>query len=96
MTPEILERCDERRALKATKNIDEDCAMKYGNANKAVRQEIKQARENFLMNRCEDIERGFENNNSKITYEVVKELTRERSAKVSVIEDAQDNLLKET
>ena len=81
--------------MKATKYNDEDCGKKYKVASNNVRKEIKKVKENFLLKRCEEIERGFENNNSKLAYKVVEQLTKEKSAKVPVIEDAQGNLLTE-
>ena len=68
----------------------------YRAANSMVRKEIKKAKEEFLLAKCQEIQQGFENNNSKVAYEVVKQLTKEKTTKVPVIEDANGKLLTET
>eukprot|EP00794_Sanderia_malayensis_P009660 gene9660-biopygen7980 len=95
MTDEILDKCDDRRKLKATKFRDEESCRKYKEASRLVKKEIKKAKKKFLQEKCEQIERAFERNDSTIAYSVVKELTNEKTAKVSVIEDANGNLLTE-
>ena len=45
--------------------------------------------------KCGEIQRGFENNKSRLAYETVKQLTKQTSMKSSVIENANGNLLTE-
>ena len=90
------EKCDERRQLKATKYKDDESNRKYRNANTKLRHEIKKAKETFLEGRCDELESAFERNDSKTAYSVVKELTNEKSGRVSIIEDASGKLLTET
>ena len=96
ITAEIMEKCDERRQLKATKYKDDESNRKYRNVNTKLRHEIKKAKETFLEGKCDEIESAFERNDSKTAYSVVKELTNEKSGRVSVIEDASGKLLTET
>ena len=42
------------------------------------------------------MQQGFENNNIRLAFDVVKQLTKEETARTSTIEDAQGNLLTET
>jgi len=65
MTNEILDRCDERRQLKAAKFKDEECNKKYRVANTLVRKDIKRAKEKFLQEKCEQVGRSFEKNDSR-------------------------------
>ena len=46
--------------------------------------------------KCDELESAFERNDSKTAYRVVKELTNEKSKRVSVIEDACGELLTKT
>ncbi|KAG1710423.1 Craniofacial development protein 2 [Nymphon striatum] len=90
ITAEILKKCDERRTLKPTRYKGEDCDNKYRAANRMG------AKEKFLLAKCQENQQGFENNNSKMAYEVVKQLTKEKTTKVPVIEDAYGKWLTET
>lgn len=92
----ILEKCDVRRELKAKRYESYDHEKEYRMANTAVRKEIKKAKDEFLVKKCEDIQRGFENNNSKLAYETVKQLTKQSGTKSSAIEDKNGKLLTET
>eukprot|EP00794_Sanderia_malayensis_P011429 gene11428-biopygen9109 len=78
MTDEVLDKCNDRRKLKATKFKDEESSRNYREANRLVKKEIKKAKEEFLQRKCEQIERAFQRNGSKIAYSVVKELTKIR------------------
>ena len=95
MTNEIMEKCDERRRLKADKFKDEECNKKYRAANNLVRREMKKAKEEFVQKKCVEVTTAFERNDSRTAYRVVKELTNEKTATVSVIEDANGELLTE-
>ncbi|XP_047469178.1 uncharacterized protein LOC125025251 [Penaeus chinensis] len=96
MTQGILDACDRRRELKARKFKDSDTEKEYRNANIMVSKEIRKAKEAFLEQICQEIEQGFEGNNSKKTFDTIKQLNREKCARQSVIEDKNDNLFTES
>nr|XP_027206803.1 uncharacterized protein LOC113800258 [Penaeus vannamei] len=95
MTQDILNACDKRRELKAKRFIDSDKEKEYRNANIKVRKEIKKAKEEFLEQKCQEIQQGFEENNSKKAFDTIKQLNRKKSTKQPGIEDANGNLLTE-
>ena len=67
--------------------------MDYVSSTCDPRREIKMAREEFVQKKCEEITIATEKNFSRSAYRVVKELTNEKTARVSVIEDADGKLL---
>ena len=93
MTDKILEKCDERRKLRSNKYKNYDAFKEYQETNKEVKTEIRKAKEEFILRKCNDIQREFESNNTKVAYQVVKEIMGNKSARVSVIENKQGKLL---
>ncbi|XP_072181494.1 uncharacterized protein [Diadema setosum] len=93
MTREILEACDERRKLKMTKFQDENSKVKYQKANAKVKKEIRTAKDNFLREKCQQMQQAFENNNSKKVFDTIKEIHRKAAIKTPAIEAANGLLL---
>lgn len=94
---DILDLCDTRRALKKTKHSGPKEATEYRKANKLVRQKMKTAKEQWINDQCEIIEKGMETGNSKSAYTTLKKLTcDQQSHKSPIIEDASGELLTES
>ena len=93
MNTRIMDKCDERRRLKAKKNNSPEDMEEYRIANNNVKKEIKKAKEEFIEKRCTSIQRDFENNNTREAYATVKQLTKEKVDKTSAIEDENGTLL---
>ena len=74
ITAEVLQLCDTRRQLKNAKRSPEG-ANKYREINRKVKAELRKAKEHWIHQQCEDIERNLRNNNTKKAYQVIKELT---------------------
>ena len=81
---ELIKKCDDRRQLKAKKNDSREDALKYRMANKAVKAEIKKAKEKWIEDRCKDIQDGFERNNTRKSFESLKKITTQATNKASV------------
>lgn len=72
MTTQILDACDERRNMRATRHLDYDNDRNYRKANSKVKKEIRNAKENFLKIKYQEIQNRFEITNSRKVFESVK------------------------
>ena len=61
MTTEILDKCDERRKLKAVKYKDYDLERKYRELKNKVWTAIRDAKEVFIETKCKEVQQWFEN-----------------------------------
>lgn len=94
VTKDILQQCDTRRELKKGKSST-DGAIKYREINTSIRKSMKEAREKWIEDQCTEIEECINSNNSKKAFQVVKDLTKKKTAKVSSIQDEAGNCLTE-
>ena len=94
VTNEILQQYDTRRELKKGKN-SADGAAKYREINKRIRMNMKEAREKWIEDQCTKVEECINNNNNKKALQVVKDLTKQKTAKVGSIQDEAGNCLTE-
>ena len=62
---------------------------------KLIKRGMKEAKETWIEEQCKEIEDSLEENNSKRAYQVVKNLTTEKMAKVSTIQDKSGKSLME-
>ena len=95
ITQDILDACDKRRKLRATRYNDIQQENEYRIANIEVRKKIARAKEEFLEQKCGEIQEGFEGNNSKLAFNTIKQLHRKKSARQTAIEDESGKLLTE-
>ena len=93
ITNEILDMCDRRRNLKKIKNTTG--AHEYRIVNKTIRSDMKKAKVGWIEKQCTDIEKSLAKNNSKRAYQIVKELTQKKQARVRNIQDKEGNCLTE-
>lgn len=96
VTPDLLKLCDERRDLKKTKYESDEGADKYRQADKQVKMSMLKAKEDWITNQCNDIERYLEANNAKKAYQVVKDLTSSKQGRPSTILDKNGKCLTES
>ena len=87
ITSEVLNMCDKRRALKEKKMKDPEVRKEYSKSNKEVKREIIKAKEKWITEQCDNIEKSLKTYNSKKAYETVKELTKPKQSKVTSIKD---------
>ena len=76
VTKDILDLCDERRDLKK-KRYETEGAKEYREANRRIQKTAKKAKEDWIGAQREEIETCLNKNNSKRTYQLVKDLTSE-------------------
>ena len=86
VTSDILDLCDKRRELKKRKG-DTDGRERYKKVNTEIRNILKKAKEKWIEKQCVSIENNLKNNNTKMAYQTVKELTNTKQRRASVIQD---------
>ena len=74
VTADLLDLCDKRRELKKKKK-DAEGVRQYRAANQEIKKGMKKAKMNWIEEQCQDIEDNMKKNNSKKTYQLVKDLT---------------------
>ena len=74
---EILDLCDQRRDL-MKKRGEPEGAKDYREIKSKIRSEMKMAKETWIQGRCQEVEACLGKNNSKIAYQLVKDLTTEK------------------
>ena len=94
VTSDILDACDERRALK-NRRFEPEGAVRYKDAKCKVKKMMKEAKEKWIDECCGDIENSLTRNNSKKAYQLVKDLTKEKHAKVTTVKDKSGKCLTE-
>ena len=93
ITDSILDMCDKRRDLKKVKNTTGK--EEYKEINKKIRKEMRNVKEEWVEKQCAEIEECISKNNSRRAYQIVKDLTQQKQAKVNNIEDKDGNCLTE-
>ena len=96
VTDNILDLCDKRRALKKDKHTTPDGAKQYQETNRLVRKKMKEAKDQWISDQCQKIEKGMARGNSKQAFNTLKQLTNVQQCKSSVIEDKSGTLLTES
>ena len=71
--------CDKRRELKNKKH-DAQGRSQYRDINNKIRKAIKQAKENWIEEQCEEIDTNLTKNYTKRAYQIVKDLTTTKKA----------------
>ncbi len=65
----------------------------YRKTNREVKEDIKQAKQQWIEGECNRTEQSFRTNNTKEAFRTVKQLTNQKSTRSSRIEDKDGNLL---
>ena len=94
ITDDIFEMCDKRRELKNKKH-DARGRSQYRDINNKIRKAIKQAKENWIEEQCEEIDVNLTKNNTKWAYQIVKDLTTTKKGRASTIQDKSGKSLTE-
>ena len=95
MSDEVLDFCDRRRELKKRRfNSDLDQAS-YRQINREVKKATKMAKEKWMQDQCSTIEKNTTCNNTAVAFKTIKDFTRSKATRTTVIEDKNGNLLTE-
>ena len=93
VTNEVLDLCDKRRELKGKRHTSVEALANYQKANREVRTKMRAAKEEWIEEQCDNIEKGMETGNSKQAYSTLKALTKTSQPRANVIDDKDGNLL---
>ena len=92
VTADLLDLCDKRRELKKK---DAEGVRQYRAANQDIKKGMKKAKMNWIEEQCQDIEDSMKKNNSKKTYQLVKDLTSTKQGRTTTIQDKDGKCLTE-
>ena len=85
VTAEILDLCDKRRELRK-KIFEPEVSEKRKETNNSIKRCMKTAKENWI-EQCSEIEENRKKNNSKMAYQLVKDLTTLKQGKATTVQD---------
>ena len=85
VSTETLELCDQTRDLKK-KRSETDGAKNYREIQREIRTEMKMAKETWIQGQCQEVEACLKKNNSKKSYQLVKDLPTEKQGKSTTIQ----------
>ena len=86
ITAEILDLCDKRRELKKKRFVPEGSET-YEELNNNIKRCTKKAKENWIGEQRSENEENLRKNNSKRTYQLVKDLTSVKQGKTTSVQD---------
>ena len=95
MSNDILDLYDRRRNLKKGRKEGPLAIQNYSQVNQVIRRKMKQANENWITHRCQEIDCGIRTGNSKAAFNTLKLLTQRQQTKTNSIENTQGKLLTE-
>jgi len=90
---EALDLCDKRREKKNKRKKGPLEAEEYRTANAEVRKKLCEDKDTWINQQCETLEAEISRNNTKMAFNIVKKLTKERVSKATIIEDKNGNVL---
>ena len=93
ITNDILDFCDIRRNMKKTNNSNPETMEQYRTVNYTNRTQVKKAEEKWILEQCDNIEKGIKEGNSKKAFDTLKKLKRKQQHKATVIEGKNSSLL---
>ena len=85
ITANILDLCNKRRELRK-KRFEPEGSEKYKEVNN-IKRCTKKAKENWIGEQCNEIEKNLRKNNSKRAYQLVKDLTTVKQGKATTVQD---------
>ncbi|XP_068229351.1 uncharacterized protein [Palaemon carinicauda] len=94
VTNEIMDMCNKRRELKKNKTTHIG-TTEHREINCKIRKSMNQDKEDWIGKQCTEIEEKLEKNNSRRAFQIVKDLTKPKRARVSTIQDEAGNCLTE-
>ena len=79
--------------MEKTKNSTPETAEQYRAVNRTIRMEMIRAKEKWISEQCDNIEKGTKESNSEKAFDALKKLTRKQQHKATDIEDKNGSLL---
>ena len=72
VTDTVLDLCDKRRELRSQKHSSDEARAQYQQAHRAVRKKMAAAKEEWIEEQCNTIEKNIKSGNSKTAYNTLK------------------------
>ena len=85
--------CDTCRLLKPHRKTTTG-KVEYRNGNTPIKKGMKEAKQKWIDDQCDEIEHSIATNNKKKAYQLVKTLTKQQQGKVTNIQDKDGKCLK--
>ena len=95
VTNDALLLCDQRRNLKSKKTHSKEDLDKHRFANRRIRHKIIIARKQWIDKECDIIEENLKRNNSKTAYEIINNLTKRFTCRITAVEDDNGKMVTE-
>ena len=86
VTAEMLDLCDRRRELRK-KRFEPEGSEKYKEVTNNIKRCMKKAEENWIGEQCSETEETLRKNNSKMAYQLVKDLTASKQGKATTVQN---------
>ena len=81
---DILDQCDMGRSLEKRRKDGPVAIQKYSEVNQEIRRKkMKQAKENFITDGCQEIDTGIRTGHSKAAFDTLKLLTQRQQTTTS-------------
>ena len=93
-TDDTLNMCDTRRLLKSQRKTPIG-KIEYTKVNKQIKKGMKEAKQTWTDDRCEEIEHSIATNNTKKAFLLVKTLTKQQQGNVNNIQNKDGKCLTE-
>ena len=72
-----------------------EASENYKEVNNNIKKCMKKAKENWIRGQCSEIEENLTKNNSKMAYQLVRDLTTVKQGKATVVQDRSGKCLTE-
>ena len=95
LTADLLYLCDKQRELKKKKKKDTEGVRQNRAANQEIKKGMTKAKMNWIEEQNQDIEDSMKKNNSKKTYQLVKDLTSTKQGRTTIMQDKDGKCLTE-
>ena len=90
----VRDLCDKRRELRK-KRFEPEESEEYKEVNNSITSCMKKFKESWIGEQCSEIEENLRKNNSKRTYQLVKDLTTMKLGKATTVQDRSGKCLTE-
>ena len=78
--------CDKRRELRKKRFVPEG-SEKFKEVDNSIKRCMKKAKENWIGERCSEMEENLRKNNNKRTQQLLKDLTTVKQGKATTVQD---------
>jgi len=95
ISDKVFELADKRREVKASGLDDSDKVRKYRELNRRIQHQTRQDKNDYISQKCMEIEKHSAANNTRDMFKNIKSLTKKATPKLNVLKDENGNILTE-